>query len=201
MGFCNQFSALSLLVALLLAISWVFVVVGLFRPWVEGDPAGGDVEVYLFKQCFEPQGAGKGCFDINFEDINIDLWKASAVLFILGLIFLFFTFILFVVNAFTYKVLNIAKGFLSFTNLLMMVGIILVPLGFAFLDDECPAGNNEGQCGLVCNGDNDFSYFTLCDPYELGDGLIVLVTGLFLQFFASICAACLVVRHVYETTV
>lgn len=81
---------------------------------------------------------------------------------------------------------------------MFMVAIILVPLGFAFLDDSCPTGN-EVQCSLTCNGGNSFSFFTLCDPFELGDGLIVLVTGLFLQFFTSLLAGCLQLKNVVVT--
>lgn len=126
-----------------------------------------------------------------------------------------------IVSFFYCRVIPAAKIVLSIANLFLMIAIILVPIGFAFLDDSCP-GTDEMQCGIACGDANDdFSYFTLCGPYEVGvgwrgmlrtvgaflavsshspapnsstqvgDSLWVLIVGIILIFISSFFAACI----------
>lgn len=41
-----------------------------------------------------------------------------------------------------------AKGVMVVANLFFLIAFLLVPLGFNDLDNACPSGAEQGQCGL-----------------------------------------------------
>ena len=44
----------------------------------------------------------------------------------------------------------LAKLSMSITSIFFMIAVLLFPLGFIYLDDQCPVGNEQPQCGLRC---------------------------------------------------
>jgi hypothetical protein len=83
------------------------------------------------------------------------------------------------------------KVVLSLANLCFTVGIVLIPIGFTYLDDACPGGGNQSQCGLICDGSGRMDFFSLCSPFSVGAGLWVLIAGIFVLFLGSIILSCL----------
>eukprot|EP00047_Mylnosiga_fluctuans_P011133 m.268316 g.268316 ORF g.268316 m.268316 type:complete len:215 (+) comp34689_c0_seq1:72-716(+) len=197
---------LLLLTILCLIAAWILIVVGLTRAeWVTGTEAsplavpkyssGINMKVGLFKQC-----TGSNCFYIGHDGFEIDVWKAAAAFFILGLICLGITFILALLCVLFYlQLLNYTKIFLSISNFFMTIAIILIPIGFAWLDDACPTTPaNDAQCGLIC-ASGPMNFFSLCDPFTVGGGLWAVIAGIFIQFIGSLFLSCLNKRVVVQT--
>eukprot|EP00051_Salpingoeca_urceolata_P026924 m.479302 g.479302 ORF g.479302 m.479302 type:complete len:218 (+) comp21397_c0_seq1:174-827(+) len=196
------YSLLVCLWAAFLVISLILILVGLLIEdgFVEGNDvelilngvktAPSDVQVGLFKQCINGD-----CFDIAPSDIPFSVWEAAAAFFIIGLIFLGFTIVAVLLCLCFAAMVPVSKIMHSLTNLWLMIAMVLVPIGFAWLDDECDSGSEKGQCGLVCYGDDDFTFFTLCGPYDIAEGLQVLIAGVFLLFLTSFLAVCIQVRQ------
>lgn len=166
-------------------IAWIMIVAALSRSeWVEGTDVFANqtrkMEVGLFRQC-----TAGDCDDVSVSDMNIDTWKGAGILFIIAVILLSVAIILGFVTIFVDVLLPWTKLTLSFANLVFMVAIFLIPIGFAWLDDTCPSATIRPQCGLVCNGDSDMDFFKLCAPYEVGAALWVMVVGLIVLFVGS----------------
>eukprot|EP00053_Salpingoeca_punica_P006100 m.58776 g.58776 ORF g.58776 m.58776 type:complete len:206 (-) comp13532_c0_seq5:714-1331(-) len=177
----------AMVVWLVLAIiAWIMIVAALSREeWVEGtdvNTAGTSrkMEVGLFRQC-----TAGSCSDVSVSDMNVDTWKGAGILFIIAIILLSIAIILGFVTIFVDILLPWTKLTLSLANLVFMVAIFLIPIGFAWLDDTCPSGNDQAQCGLICNGGGNMDFFKLCSPYEVGAALWVMVVGLIVLFVGS----------------
>eukprot|EP01147_Barroeca_monosierra_P011018 gene11018-3088_t len=152
----------------LMIIAWVLLVVAYSLPeWITGTEATNDPdnpflerEVGLFKQCErlassrEDIGSGfssSDCFDAGFSKSNIGTWYAAGVLFVVGMVFLSATIVVALIAAVRGRSFYtaMAKLSMSLTSLCFMIAALLYPLGFTYLDDECPSGDNQGHCGLT----------------------------------------------------
>eukprot|EP00043_Microstomoeca_roanoka_P001515 m.33145 g.33145 ORF g.33145 m.33145 type:complete len:245 (+) comp10860_c0_seq1:359-1093(+) len=196
--------------AFLLIVAWVLLVVAFTLPdWIEGtEPTDQTALPYverrvgLFRQCEQFIAANtdvssgftaERCFDVGFSHSNIDAWYASSVLFVVGMIFLSVTIVLALVAAIggLGVIVAVAKLCMSIGSLFFMVASVLFPLGFIYLDDTCPSGSNQGQCGLTCaDPQNGMDYFTLCGPYSVGTASFMMFAGLVVFFISAFCAAC-----------
>ncbi|EGD80475.1 hypothetical protein PTSG_11117 [Salpingoeca rosetta] len=194
----------------LLVVTWILLVVAFTLPdWVEGtEPTDDpdfpflDRQVGLFRQCeqYTPlndnvvTGFGaERCFSTGFNKSNIDAWYAAGVLFVIGVIFLSMTIVLALVATIRANgwVAALAKLSMSITSIFFLIASILFPLGFIYLDDRCPAGTEEGQCGLRCTDPTaGMDYFTLCGPYGVGAASFLMFAALVVFFISSFCAAC-----------
>jgi hypothetical protein len=180
----------AMVVWLVLAIiAWVMIVAAMARPeWVEGTDVvtannvqvQREMEVGLFRQC-----TAGDCGDVSVSDIPIKTWKAAAILFIIAVIFLTVAIVMGFVTICVDYLLPWTKLMLSIANLIFMVAIFLIPIGFAWLDDSCRAGSTGPQCGLVCNGNGTMDFFKLCSPFQVGAALWVMVVGLIVLFVGS----------------
>lgn len=63
---------------------------------------------------------------------------------------------------------NPAKVALLVSCVWMIIGVVLFPLGFSWLEDTCRTSTTV-HCGLAC-GDStaDMGFFSLCAPYDVG---------------------------------
>lgn len=204
--------------AVLLLISWILAVAALARePWVTGTSQfTGTVavqtvsyDVGLFKECLDDSLNGHKCFFISPSKSNIDAWIAASAFFVAGVILLSFAVIFAFVSLWKLKLINATKILHMITNVFMMVGLVLVPIGYAWLDDACPdagfnagqiAADKQGQCGLVCNGNNNMSFFSLCSPFEVGSSTWLMVAAIVILFIASFLASTIRLAYVMEST-
>ena len=63
------------------------------------------------------------------------------------------------------------------------------------LGDTCPSAT-PSNCGLQCTGGtNTFTYFTLCQPWNIGTAMYVLIIGVILLFLASFASSCVRSKH------
>ncbi len=98
------------------------------------------------------------------------------------------------------RLLAWAKLIMSLANLFFTVAIVMVPIGFAWLDDRCPvSAATDAQCGLVCNG-GQMNFFSLCAPFSVGGALWTVIGGIFVLFVGALVISCLHVRPVTTTT-
>lgn len=94
---------------------------------------------------------------------------AAGVFFVLTILFALPVIVFIIAGMFGprfYRFVNWAKGFLLVSNLWMIIGVVLYPIGFAWLDDTCIPG--DVHCGLSCTGDRNMGFFSLCHPWDLG---------------------------------
>eukprot|EP00730_Choanoeca_flexa_P000468 TRINITY_DN10207_c0_g3_i1.p1 TRINITY_DN10207_c0_g3~~TRINITY_DN10207_c0_g3_i1.p1 ORF type:complete len:307 (+),score=48.78 TRINITY_DN10207_c0_g3_i1:183-1103(+) len=173
---------------LTMILAFILLTVSYTQPdWVEGSVNGTEIEVGLFEQCLDGD-----CETIDVGDGSIGEWTGASVLYIIGMIFLGVAIILtLLVLCFLEVVLVLwAKAVLSLANLLFIIAALLFPIGFNKLDNSCDDADST-QCGLSCADDgNDFDFFILCAPFELGAGAILMVVGLMILFLSACCAAC-----------
>jgi hypothetical protein len=81
------------------------------------------------------------------------------------------------------------------------VGMIVFPVGYNWLGKDCRSASAEG-CGLDCNsaeeGDHDFSYFRLCDPWKPGLAFLYAVIGSVCLMAGSIIINCVQLLEEYD---
>lgn len=98
--------------------------------------------------------------------------------------------ILAIVSLFTYRAIPYAKQVSNLTDVFMVLGVLLVPCGYTYLDDSCPSGLHQGQCGLICEGNGKMELFVLCPPYSMGASAYLSITGVVLIFIATFVSSC-----------
>eukprot|EP00042_Codosiga_hollandica_P025125 m.109649 g.109649 ORF g.109649 m.109649 type:complete len:194 (+) comp51776_c0_seq10:317-898(+) len=183
MGLYNQLAIVFFFVLLITA--WALTVAALALPsWVTSDT----LEIGLFKVCLTSPSTS--CSKISSQDVENKTWLAAGALLIIGLIFLGITIILAIASLCTYRFIRPSKFFMGIADVFIVVGTIVVPIGYNVLGDDCgSAGVN--SCGLTCsNGSNDFGYFSLCDPWEVGQAMYLLIAAVIILFIASLTASC-----------
>lgn len=178
-----------ILVFLLFAIvAWVLIVAGLSRQeWVSGNQSVNrtSVDVGLFREC-----KGNSCYYTG-SDMNIDIWRAAAAFFVIGVLLLSAAIIMAFVCLCVLRLLIWTKLVLSIANLCFTIAIVLIPIGFTYLDDACPGSGNQSQCGLICDSTGRMDFFSLCSPFKVGAALWVVIAGIFILFLGSIILSCL----------
>eukprot|EP00042_Codosiga_hollandica_P025129 m.109627 g.109627 ORF g.109627 m.109627 type:complete len:219 (+) comp51776_c0_seq6:317-973(+) len=208
MGLYNQLAIVFFFVLLITA--WALTVAALALPsWVTSDT----LEIGLFKVCLTSPSTScsKISSQVHFkyfwldplrivrlsswpavfiQDVENKTWLAAGALLIIGLIFLGITIILAIASLCTYRFIRPSKFFMGIADVFIVVGTIVVPIGYNVLGDDCgSAGVN--SCGLTCsNGSNDFGYFSLCDPWEVGQAMYLLIAAVIILFIASLTASC-----------
>eukprot|EP00051_Salpingoeca_urceolata_P032012 m.13906 g.13906 ORF g.13906 m.13906 type:complete len:186 (-) comp4687_c0_seq1:77-634(-) len=72
---------------------------------------------------------------------------------------------------------------------IMLVAVLVAAAGFAELDDVCPVGTFEGQCGLVCE-ENSMDFFTLCSPCKADAALVLGASAVAILIVATFVGTC-----------
>eukprot|EP00042_Codosiga_hollandica_P010870 m.24161 g.24161 ORF g.24161 m.24161 type:complete len:195 (+) comp35883_c0_seq2:81-665(+) len=184
MGLCNQVAITFFF--LLLSAAWAFTVAALVLPnWV----SSLSYDVGVFKYCYTIN-TKVDCGDIRPGRVANKTWLAAGSLIMVGLLFLGFTILMAFASLFSYRYIKGAKFLMGFADLFIVLGIVLVPIGYKFLGDECSTPDDRNSCGLGCNGSNSFGYFTLCDPFKIGTAMYLLIVGIICLFIASLVSSC-----------
>ena len=89
----------------------------------------------------------------------------------------------------SYRFIRLAKLLMGAADLFLVVAVVLIPIGYNRLGDECTDPNN--SCGLVCSAQNSFGFFTLCSPWSIGTSMYLLIVGIILLFVASLVSSCI----------
>lgn len=106
-----------------------------------------------------------------------------------SIVLLLVTIVLAIISACFDSLLVVSKLLMCITNVFVIIGVILVPIGFEQLDEPCPA--NANQCGLTCDNGGNMGFFTVCGPWNVGTATYVMVVGAALLFISAFFAACI----------
>eukprot|EP00052_Salpingoeca_macrocollata_P024048 m.213922 g.213922 ORF g.213922 m.213922 type:complete len:190 (+) comp22179_c5_seq1:101-670(+) len=162
-----------IVVAIFCFCSIALVVAALtLETWVTGSSAFFDIEVGLLKQC-----VNDNCFDILPQDMNNKWWQSCFAFLLIGGVLFGVAAVFALMSECCTSLYNAVKIMVWTGAFFILLGVLLVPVGWRDLDHSCPDGTEEGQCGLICGSGGKFSAYNLCSPWETGQAFHIACAG------------------------
>eukprot|EP00054_Salpingoeca_dolichothecata_P034748 m.270252 g.270252 ORF g.270252 m.270252 type:complete len:446 (+) comp46282_c0_seq1:74-1411(+) len=181
------------IVLFFVVVAWALIIASLsLSSWIEGTEdkviRPRKLAVGLFQECITFQG-NEDCFSVLPQDMA-SLWQGAACFIIAGLSLVLVSIILMIKALCRNRPTWWGKTSLRFGTLLIAIGAVFIPGGFAGLDDACE-GDNRSQCGLRCQSTSEeFSAFELCDPFDAGAGIFIGLAGVVLLCLMNLLSWC-----------